>query len=144
MAKGKTVQVRRGEARLYLDKAVQFIEQARSGLDADRNDAALLDAIHAAISGADAATIALAGVRSTDPDHQRAADLLEEVAATASEGRERARQLRALLARKNAVEYESRKASVRDARDGVERAGESLIGLRKCWQRPVSRSSWSL
>jgi hypothetical protein len=73
MAKGKTAQVRRSEARLYLDKAVQFIEQARSGLDADRNDAALLDAIHAGISGTDAATIALAGVRSTDPDHQRAA-----------------------------------------------------------------------
>jgi len=123
MAKGKTAQVRRGEARLYLDKAVQFIEQSRSGLDADRNDAALLDAIHAAISATDAATIALAGVRSTDPDHQRAADLLEEVAAPAPEARERARQLRALLARKNTVEYESRKASVQDARDGVERAG---------------------
>lgn len=123
MAKGKTSQVRRGEARLYLDKAVQFIEQARAGLAADRNDAALLDAIHAAISGTDAATVALAGVRSTDPDHQRAADLLEEVASSAPYGRERARQLRALLARKNTVEYESRKASARDARDGVERAG---------------------
>ncbi|MGA8924214.1 MAG: HEPN domain-containing protein, partial [Candidatus Dormiibacterota bacterium] len=114
--------VRRGEARLYLDKAIQFIEQARSGLDADRNDAALLDAIHAAISGTDAATIALAGVRSTDPDHQRAADLLAEVAGSAPENRERVRQLRTLLARKNTVEYESRKASVKDARDGVERA----------------------
>jgi HEPN domain-containing protein len=123
MAKGKTTQVRRAEAQLYLDKAVQFIEQARSGLDADRNDAALLDAIHAAISGTDAATVALAGVRSTDPDHQRAADLLEEVAGSGPEGRERARQLRTLLARKNTVEYESRKASVKDARDGVERAG---------------------
>jgi HEPN domain-containing protein len=123
MAKGKTSQVRRGEARLYLDKAVQFIEQARSGLDADRNDAALLDAIHAAISGTDAVTIALAGVRSTDPDHQRAADLLDEVVASAPESRGQARQLRALLARKNTVEYESRKASVKDARDGVERAG---------------------
>ncbi|MGA7913063.1 MAG: HEPN domain-containing protein, partial [Candidatus Dormiibacterota bacterium] len=111
-----------GEARLYLDKAIQFIEQARSGLDADRNDAALLDAIHAAISGTDAATIALAGVRSTDPDHQRAADLLAEVAGSAPENRERVRQLRTLLARKNTVEYESRKASVKDARDGVERA----------------------
>jgi len=121
MAKGKTTQVRRGEAKLYLEKAVQFIEQARSGLDAGRNDAALLDAIHAAISATDAATIALAGVRSTDPDHRRAADLLEEVAVP--EGRERARQLRALLTRKNTVEYESRKASVRDARDGVERSG---------------------
>jgi HEPN domain-containing protein len=122
MARGKTTQVRRGEAWLYLDKAIQFIEQARSGLDADRNDAALLDAIHAAISGTDAATIALAGVRSTDPDHQRAADLLVEVAGSAPESRERARQLRTLLARKNTVEYESRKASVKDARDGVERA----------------------
>ena len=123
MAKGKTAQVRRGGARLYLDKAVQFIDQARSGLDSGRNDAALLNAIHAAISGTDAATVALAGVRSTDPDHQRAADLLAEVAASAAEGRERVRQLRALLTRKNAVEYESRKASARDARDGVERAG---------------------
>ena len=123
MAKGKTTQVRRGEARLYLDKADQFVEQARFGLDAGRNDAALLDAIHAAISGTDAVTTALAGVRSSDPDHQRAADLLEEVAGSAPEVRERARQLRALLARKNTVEYESRKASAREAREGVERAG---------------------
>ena len=122
MARGKTAQVRRSEARLYLEKAAQFLEQARSGFEANRNDAALLDAIHAAISGTDAATIALGSVRSTDPDHQRVADLLEEVAA-APEGRERARQLRALLARKNSVEYESRKASTKDARDGVERAG---------------------
>jgi HEPN domain-containing protein len=110
MAKGKTTQARRGEAKLYLDKAVQFIEQARAGLDAGRNDAALLDAIHAAISA-------------TDADHRRAADLLEEVAGSAPEGRERARQLRALLTRKNTVEYESRRASVKDARDGVERSG---------------------
>ena len=123
MAKGKTTQVRRGEARLYLDKADQFVEQARFGLDAGRNDAALLDAIHAAISGTDAVTIALAGVRSSDPDHQRAADLLEEVAGSAPEVRERARQLRALLARKNTVEYQSRKASAREAREGVDRAG---------------------
>src|SRR5712664_2263266 len=133
MAKGKTTQARRGEAKLYLDKAVQFIEQARAGLDAGRNDAALLDAIHAAISATDAATVALAGVRSTDPDHRRAADLLEEVAGSAPEGRERARQLRALLTRKNTVEYESRKASVRDARDGVEKSG----------RRPVSRAASS-
>jgi HEPN domain-containing protein len=123
VAKGKTAQVRRSEAKLYLDKAVEFIEQARSGLESGRNDAALLNAIHAAISGTDAATVALAGVRSADPDHRRSADLLEEVASPAPEGRERVRQLRALLARKNAVEYEARKASVKDARDGVERAG---------------------
>ena len=131
MARGKTAQIRRGEARLYLEKAIQFSEQARAGLDAGRNDAALLDAIHAAISGTDAATVALAGVRSIDPDHQRTADLLEEVVAAAQEGRERARQLRALLARKNTVEYESRKASMKDARDGVERADRIVDWARE-------------
>lgn len=131
MARGKTAQTRRAEATLYLDKALQFLEQARSGLEAGRNDATLLDAIHAAISAADAATIALAGVRSTDPDHQRAADLLEEIAGAGSEVRERARQLRGLLARKNAVEYESRKATTKDARDGVERASRVVVWARE-------------
>lgn len=131
MARGKTAQTRRVEATLYFDKAVQFLEQARSGVEAGRNDATLLDAIHAAISAADAVTIALAGVRSSDPDHQRAADLLEEVAGGGSEARERARQLRALLARKNAVEYESRKATTKDARDGVERASRIVEWARE-------------
>lgn len=131
MAKGNTTVVRRGEARLHLEKAVQFLEQARSGLDANRYDAVLLDAIHAALSGTDTVTIVLGGVRSTDPDHQHAADLLEEVAAAAPEIRERARQLRALLARKNAVEYESRKASAKDARDAVERAGRMVEWARE-------------
>jgi len=106
------------------------MEHSRSGLDSGRNDAALLNAIHAAISGTDAATVALAGVRSLDPDHQRAADLLEEVAGSAPEGRERVRQLKALLARKNAVEYESRKATAKDARDGVERGGRIVDWAR--------------
>jgi HEPN domain-containing protein len=123
MASGKKAEVRRGESRLYLGKAHQFLEQARLALESQRYDAALLNAIHAAISGTDAVTVALVGRRSTDPDHQRSVDLLEEAAASAPEIRERSRQVRALLARKNAVEYESRPASARDARDGVERAG---------------------
>ncbi len=131
MAKGKTAAVRRGEARLYLGKADQFLEQARVALDALRYDAALLNAIHAAISGTDAVTVALAGRRSTDPDHQRSVDLLEESATSAPEIRERSRQVRALLAQKNTVEYESRPASAREARDGVERAGRLVEWARE-------------
>jgi len=126
MARGKTTQARRAEARMYLDKASQFLEQARAGLTTGRYDAALLDAIHAAISAADAVTAALGGVRSTDPNHQKAADLLDEVAGRDPEGRDRARQLRTLLARKNSVEYESRRAGPKDARDGVDRASRIL------------------
>ena len=131
MARGKTTVVRRGEARLYLGKADQFLEQARVALDARRYDAALLNGIHAAISGTDAVTVALGGRRSTDPDHQRSVDLLEESAASDPEIRERSRQVRALLAQKNTVEYESRSASARDARDGVERAGRLVEWARE-------------
>ena len=131
MAKGKTVEVRRGEASLYVAKADQFLEQARAALESERYDAALLNAIHAAISGADAVSVALVGRRSTDPDHQRAVDLLEEAAGSAPAIRARSRQVRALLARKNTVEYESRPASGRDARDGVEQAGRVVAWARE-------------
>jgi HEPN domain-containing protein len=135
MAAGKKTAVSRIEARLYLSKAEQFIEQARVAFDAERYDAAQLDAIHAAISGADAVTVALVGRRSTDPDHQRAADLLEEAAASSPEVRERSRQLRALLARKNAVECESRRASAKEGRDAVERAGRLVDWARRIVDR---------
>jgi HEPN domain-containing protein len=131
MARGKSVDVRRSEAKLYVAKADQFLDHARAALDAERFDAALLNAIHAAISAADAVTVALVGRRSTDPDHQRAVDLLEEATGSAPETRTRSRQVRALLARKNTVEYESRPATGRDARDGVEQAGRVVTWARE-------------
>jgi HEPN domain-containing protein len=132
MARGKTAMTARGEARLYLRKSDQFMEEAGAALAAQRYDACMLTAIHAAISGTDAVTVALAGRRSADPDHQRASDLLEEVAGEAPAIRERVRQLRALLARKNLVEYESRPATAAEAAEAVERAGR-LVG----WAREV-------
>jgi HEPN domain-containing protein len=118
----KTVSVSRAESGLYLAKAEQFSAEAGAALDGSRNDAAMLNAIHAAISAVDAVTAALAGLRSADPDHQRAIDLLEEVASGSDEIKTRVRQVRRLLARKNVVEYESRRATAKEARDAVERA----------------------
>lgn len=118
----KTVSVSRAEARLYLAKAAQLAVEARTALEGSRNDAAMLNAIHAAIGAADAVTAALSGLRCADADHQRAVDLLEEVASGSEEIGARARQIRRLLARKNVVEYESRRATAREARDAVERS----------------------
>ncbi|HSL81862.1 MAG TPA: hypothetical protein VLF66_03750 [Thermoanaerobaculia bacterium] len=70
----------RAEARLYLAKAEQFVTEAHAALEGSRHDAALLNAIHGAISAVDAVTAALSGLRSADPDHQRSVELLEEVA----------------------------------------------------------------
>jgi len=118
----KTVSVPRADSGLYLAKAEQFAMEARSALEGSRNDAAMLNAIHAAISAVDAVTAALSGLRSADPDHQRAVDLLEEVASRSEEIKARVRQVRRLLARKNMVEYEARRATAREAREAVERA----------------------
>lgn len=119
---GKTVSASRAEAKLYLAKAEEVLAEAGSGLAADRHDAAMLNALHAAISVTGAVTAALASRRSADPDHQRAIDLLQQVAGSSDEIGTRVRQLRTLLSKKNAVEYESRKVTPREARDAVERA----------------------
>jgi hypothetical protein len=80
---------------MYLRKAEQFLEEAHEADTAERHDACLLNAIHAAISAADAVTVVLAGRRSADPDRQRGADLLEEIGASTSVSKERVHQLRA-------------------------------------------------
>ena len=81
----------------------------------------MLNAIHAAISAADAVTVGLSGLRSTDSDHQRVADLLLQVGRSESLTTH-VRQLRVLLSQKNMVEYESRRATAAEASDAVSRA----------------------
>jgi hypothetical protein len=131
----KTVAVPRAEARLYLGKAEQFVEEGLSALERSRHDAAMLNAIHAAISGSDAVTAALAERRSADPDHQRAVDLLEEVAGGSEEIRARVRQVRMLLAKKNVVEYESRRATAKEATESVQRAERFVAWARQVVDR---------
>ncbi len=101
---------------------MEFRDAAARELSDERYDAAMLAAVRAVISANDAVTAVLAGIRSTDPDHKRAADLLEEVSGGSPEVRAQVRQLRELLARKIVVEYESRRATKREALDASNRA----------------------
>jgi hypothetical protein len=130
-SRAKTLTTSRGEAALYLAKSLQFLEEAQQALKSARHDAAMLNAIHAAISAADGVTVALAGRRSTDPDHQWAVDLLEEVGGRSESITARAKQLRALLAKKNQVEYESRRAKASEASDAVARASRFVAWARE-------------
>jgi len=123
MAKGgKRVQVPRSDAAKYLAKAREFITNAQVALDAGRADAALLDAVHAGMSACDTVTVTVAEVRSSDSEHLRAADLLEELGSESDAAAAHARQLRLLVSKKNLVEYEARRINLREAREGVERA----------------------
>ncbi len=120
--RARTVTTSRGEASLYLAKAEQFVVHAQVALESSRHDAAMLNSIHAAISAADAVAVALSGRRSADPDHRRAVDLLEEVGGRSESITIQVRRLRALLAKKNVVEYESRRATAKEAAEAVARA----------------------
>src|SRR2546422_6838324 len=126
MPKVKVALMSRDHAPTYFRKASEFCAAAASALAAERHDAALLCAIHAGISAADAVCVALGGRRSMDPDHQRAVDLLEEVGARTPEMRTKRQQLRGLLALKNLVEYETRAATAAEAADGAKRC-ERLV-----------------
>jgi len=122
VADPKTRRVPKAKAGAYLGKATEFLAAATAAREAGQSDAALLLAVHSGISACDAVSIALAGVRSADPDHLRAADLLEKVASQSEEVRGRASQLRGLLKLKNLVEYEDRRVSPIQADDGTKRA----------------------
>jgi uncharacterized membrane protein len=125
----------RAEARLYLAKAEEFIQVGRQASEAHHHDATLLNAVHGVISATDSVTVALARRRSTDADHQRAADLLEEVAGGSSDLRTHVRQLRDLLAKKNVAEYESRRATAREAADALRRAERFVQWAREIVER---------
>jgi HEPN domain-containing protein len=137
VAELKTHEVPKTKARSYLGKARQFLEVSTTSLGSERYDAALLLAIHAGLSACDAVTVALRGVRSIEPDHLRAADLLEAAAREAEDVQQHASQLRGLLKVKNLVEYEDRRVSAREAETGSKRA-ERLVN----WAASVVDRAW--
>jgi len=116
-----------------MDKAIQFRSEAQAALGASRNDAAMLNAVHVAISAADAVAVALEGRRSADIDHRRAVEILVEVGAGSSEIVSRARQSEMLLAKKQVVEYGSHMATGKEASRAVTRA-DRLVA----WAQGVS------
>lgn len=118
--------VEKGRAPGYLRKGRQFAEAARQQLDLNHFEAALLCAVHAGISSCDAVCVALGGRRSADPNHALAADLLESVGQSSEAFRQKANQLRQLLALKNLIEYEDKPARRAETESGVARS-ERLV-----------------
>jgi len=116
---------------VFLQKAEEFLRASVRADEAGDQDAVMLASIQAAIAANDAVCVALLGKRSTDQDHQRAVDLLESVGDRAPGVGPRAGQLRALLKKKNLVEYEARRASAAEARDALERATRFLTWARE-------------
>ena len=135
MPLGRTTDTPRRDAKTFLAKAEEFLRAAERAASAGDHDAALLAAIHSAMTANDAACATLLGRRSSDPDHQRAADLLESAGDRTPEVAQRARQLRSLLKKKNLVEYEARRATVAESHDALERAQRFVAWSREVAER---------
>lgn len=130
MPKVRNIERPRADAAGYLRKAEQFCTAATTALAAGQYDAAMLDAVHAGISSADAVCVGLGGRRSADPDHMRAADLLETVGANSPPIKEKAQVLRSLIQLKSRVEYEDKPATRVDAETAAKRC-ERLVSWAK-------------
>jgi len=109
----------RAEALAHLNKAREFLGEARAALDAHWHNAAASNAVTAGINAKDALCFAMAG-RSTAADDHRSA--VNELRALGSAGREPATALDRLLGLKDRAQYEQRGVTAVDAQAAVRRA----------------------
>ena len=120
MASPKRVEVDRAKARTYYDKARQLCEASGQAFTQGQHDATVVLAIHAGINACDAVCIALAGLRSNDPDHEKAAELLQTLGPRGTFD-DQVNRLRRLLKLKNLIEYDNKRATKDDGEQSIRR-----------------------
>jgi uncharacterized protein (UPF0332 family) len=101
--RSKTVSLTKADVRAYAAKAEEYLEAAKQDLEDGRYNAATSAAVHAGVNAADAITGSLRGMRSSDPDHSRAVDLL---ATSGKDGKDASKHLARLIPLKTKAEYD--------------------------------------
>lgn len=111
-----TRRVERARAGGFLKKATEFFESMLQALQAQRWNAAGLNAVHCAISSCDAVLVYYTEQRSASPDHEEAADLLG-VLPKVPDVKQKAQTLRRIVHEKHLIEYEDRAFTAQEAAD---------------------------
>lgn len=127
-AKSRRRPVDATQARLYLDKAEEFLLAAQNELDAGLNIAATSLAVHAGINAADAVTGKRLGVRAAGESHDEVFALLADVG---KDGSDLGNQLRRLLVLKTKAQYEPDDIPASQAMKAVERAERCVVIARR-------------
>lgn len=102
----KTRNVDKNKYKNYLTKAEEFFDEMNDSYANKRFNATVLNAIHCAISSADALTVFYKGVRHAGERHEDVIKLLNELGLPDMHSKNR--QLLALLDIKNSAEYEEK------------------------------------
>ena len=120
----KRVEGGAAEATVHLQKADEFLQDARDALGSGRFDAAVSAAAVAGVNASDAVTLARAGLRSTSGDHSDALALLHE---SGDEGAVLAASLGTLLTYKNPAQCQGRLFRQHEASEAVDVAA-AMVG----------------
>ncbi len=126
--RSKTVALNLTDVRAYAAKAEEYLEAAEDALGSGRYNAATSAAVHAGINAADAITGALRGMRSSDPDHGRALDLLE---ASGNDGKDATKHLARLIPLKTKAEYDPGTVPRSTAESAVKSASRMVAIARR-------------
>ena len=116
----KTRNVERFKYKNYLTKAEEFYEATNDSYTHRRFNATVLNAVHCAISSADALTVFYKEQRHAGERHEDVVNLLNSLGLPDIQSKNR--QLLALLAIKNGAEYEDRIMSESEAASAMKNA----------------------
>ncbi|MDO9464026.1 MAG: HEPN domain-containing protein [bacterium] len=106
--------IQRSEYKTYLKKASEFYDTMLQSEKRGMANAVGLNAVHCAISSADAMLVFYAGIRSMSADHRSVIDLLSN-SVNLPEVKSKCETLRKILAKKNIIEYENRDFTKKEA-----------------------------
>jgi len=116
----KTRNVDKHKYRNYLIKADEFFDMMNESLAKRKFNATLLNAIHCAISSADALTVFYKGIRHAGERHEDIIAILNTLGL--SDIQSKNRQLLDLLRIKNSAEYEEKLMTETNALDSIKNA----------------------
>ena len=113
----KTRNVDKHKHKNYLIKADEFFESMNDSFAKRNFNATVLNAVHCAMTSADALTVFYKGVRHAGERHEDVVALLNTLGLTEMQNKNR--QLLALLHIKNSAEYEEKLMTETNARDSI-------------------------
>jgi uncharacterized protein (UPF0332 family) len=121
------VSVTTSDTRSDAAKAEEYLEAAGQDLEQGRYNAATSAAVHAGINAADAIMGALRDMRSSDPDHSRAVELLED---SGKDGKDASKHLARLIPMKTKAEYDPGTVS-RSKADSAVKSASRLVEIAR-------------
>ena len=115
------------DAVAHLQKAKEFLDEARVAFEAGRFDAAVSAAAIAGVNASDVVTLVRVGTRSASGSHSDALELLQE---SGGNGNAMAASLGTLLTYKNPAQYQNRLFNNEEAADAITIAA-SMVDLAR-------------